>query len=211
MVIDPGLYRRATLTTQVLRPAVFLDRDGVIVEEVGYLHKVQDIALIPSAPEAVARLNAAGILVILVTNQAGIGRGYYTWAEFEQVQSEIEARLRPGIVDGVWACGYHGEGGIGGFRQDHPWRKPHPGMLLDAAEVMGIDLARSWLIGDKVLDIECAVEAGLQGAVLVRTGYGKDHEPRLASLSPSPCQVTVELDIGAAIANILPRIQAIVE
>jgi D-glycero-D-manno-heptose 1,7-bisphosphate phosphatase len=211
MVIDPGLYRRATPTAQNLRPAVFLDRDGVIVEEVGYLHKVKDIAVIPSAPEAVARLNAAGIPVIVVTNQAGIGRGYYTWAEFEQVQLEIEARLRPGIVDGVWACGYHGEGGVGDFRKDHPWRKPHPGMLLDAAEVMGIDLSRSWLIGDKVLDIECAIQAGLAGAVLVRTGYGAEHAPRLASLPPSSCRITTEFDIGAAITHILPLIQAIVK
>ena len=211
MVIDPGLYRRATPSAQNLHPAVFLDRDGVIVEEVGYLHKVADIALIPSAPQAVARLNAAGIPVIVVTNQAGIGRGYYTWAEFEQVQSEIEARLRPGIVDGVWACGYHGEGGTGEFRKDHPWRKPHPGMLLDAAEVMGIDLARSWLIGDKVLDIECAIHTGLAGAVLVRTGYGMDHEPRLACLPASSCQVSAASDIGAAVANILPLIQAIVK
>lgn len=211
MVIDPGLYRRATPSTQNLRPAVFLDRDGVIVEEVGYLHKVEDIAVIPSAPEAVARLNAAGIPVIVVTNQAGIGRGYYTWAEFEQVQSEIEARLRPGVIDGIWACGYHGEGGTGEFRQDHPWRKPHPGMLLDAAEGMGIDLARSWLVGDKVLDIECAIAAGLAGAVLVRTGYGKDHEPRLASLPPNPSQVSAAVDIGDAVSNILSRIQAIVK
>lgn len=189
--------------TSPLRPAVFLDRDGVIVEEVGYLHKVADIALIPSAPQAVARLNAAGIPVIVVTNQAGIGRGYYTWAEFEQVQAEIEARLRPGIVDGVWACGYHGEGGIGEFRKDHPWRKPHPGMLVDAAEVMGIDLARSWLVGDKVLDIECAIQAGLRGAILVRTGYGAAHETKLASLDSTQCRVSVANHLGDAAANIL--------
>lgn len=203
MVIDPGLYRRATPSTQTLRPAVFLDRDGVIVEEVGYLHKVEDIALIPSAPEAVARLNAAGIPVIVVTNQAGIGRGYYTWAEFEQVQAEIEARLRPGVIDGIWACGYHGEGGTGEFRKDHPWRKPHPGMLLDAAGAMGIDLSRSCLVGDKVLDIECAIQAGLPRAILVRTGYGAEHETRLASLDSTKCRVSVENHLSDAVANIL--------
>jgi len=200
-VIDPGLYRRASTRADAPRPAVFLDRDGVIVEEVGYLHKIEDIAIIPSAPAAVARLNAAGVQVIVVTNQAGIGRGYYTWTEFERVQAEIEARLLPGTLNGVWACGYHGEGGVGDLRKDHPWRKPHPGMLLDAAEVLGIDLTRSWLIGDKVLDIECAIAAGLAGAVLVRTGYGKDHEPRLASLSPGSCTISVADDIASAVSG----------
>lgn len=198
-VVDAGLYRRAAGRTGELRPAVFLDRDGVIVEEVGYLHKVEEITMIPSAAAAVAHLNQAGVPVVVVTNQAGIGRGYYTWEEFEQVQAEIEARLLPGIVDGVWACGYHGEGGIGALRQDHPWRKPHPGMLLDAAAVLGIDLSRSWLIGDKVIDIECAIGAKLQGAVLVRTGYGADHEPRLASLPETKCRVLVARDVGDAV------------
>lgn len=201
-VIDPGLYRRAQSWAGSPRPAVFLDRDGVIVEEVGYLHKVEDIAMIPSASAAVARLNAAGVPVVVVTNQAGIGRGYYTWAEFERVQAEIEARLLPGVVDGVWACGYHGEGGVGELRKDHPWRKPHPGMLLDAAEVLGIDLTRSWLIGDKVLDIECAIHAGLPGAILVRTGYGAAHEPKLAALPASTCRVLAAAHVAEAVEHI---------
>lgn len=198
-VIDPGLYRRASHRAAAPRPAVFLDRDGVIVEEVGYLHKVEDIAMIPSAAEAVARLNQAGVTVVVVTNQAGIGRGYYNWADFERVQAEIEARLLPGVVDGVWACGYHIDGEVAELRKDHPWRKPNPGMLLDAAEVLGIDLSRSWLIGDKVLDIECAIAAGLAGAVLVRTGYGREHEPKLASLSPLQCRIQVTDDVAAAV------------
>jgi D-glycero-D-manno-heptose 1,7-bisphosphate phosphatase len=203
MVIDPGLYRRASLSTQTLRPAVFLDRDGVLVEEVGYLHKVEEIAMIPSAAAAVARLNEARVPVIVVTNQAGIGRGFYTWADFEEVQSSIEACLKPGVIDGVWACGYHAEGGIGDLKQDHPWRKPHPGMLFDAAQVMGIDLSRSWLVGDKVLDIECAIQAGLSGAILVRTGYGAEHETRLTFSPSTQCRVSVENDIGDAVASIL--------
>lgn len=201
--IDAGLYRRASGRCGALRPAVFLDRDGVIVEEVGYLHKVEDITLIASAPAAVARLNAAGVPVVVVTNQAGIGRGYYTWTDFERVQAEIEARLLPGVVDGVWACGYHIDGEVAELRKDHAWRKPHPGMLLDAAEVLGIDLSRSWLVGDKVIDIECAVAAGLGGAVLVRTGYGVDHEPKLAALAAGCCAVSVADDLGAAVARIL--------
>lgn len=201
-VIDPGLYRRASNRAGAPRPAVFLDRDGVIVEEVGYLHKVEDIAMIPSAAEAVARLNQAGVTVVVVTNQAGIGRGYYTWADFERVQAQIEARLLPGVVDGVWACGYHTDGEVAELRKDHPWRKPNPGMLLDAAEAMNIELTRSWLIGDKVLDIECAIAAGLAGAVLVRTGYGREHEPKLASLSPGSCVVSVADEISAAVKEI---------
>lgn len=159
--------------------------------------------MIAPAAGAVARLNGAGVPVVVVTNQAGIGRGYYTWAEFEQVQEEIEARLRPGVVDGVWACAYHGEGGVSELRRDHPWRKPNPGMVLDAAQALDIDLARSWLIGDKVLDIECAMRAGLQGAILVRTGYGAEHEAALPRLPESACRVLVAGDVGEAVDWIL--------
>ena len=202
-VVDPGLYRRVRGSAGTPRSAVFLDRDGVIVEETGYLHKLKDIAVIPSAANAILRCNEAGVPVVVVTNQAGIGRGYYTWAEFERVQAEIESRLLPAVLDGVWACGYHAEGGAGELKRDHPWRKPNPGMILDAANVLGINLTRSWLIGDKLLDIECAQLAGLQGAILVRTGYGAEHESRLGSLNQKAGHIGVADDIGAALDVVL--------
>lgn len=168
---DPGLYRRFK-SAAPQQPAVFLDRDGVIVEEVGYLHRAEDIRFVPGSLGAIRALNECGIPVIVITNQAGIGRGYYQWPDFESVQTEIERQLEltGGWLDGIWACGYHPE---------HSFRKPNPGMLLDAAQQMGVDLARSWLAGDKIIDIEAAKRAGLAGAVLVRTGYGSSHEKQL--------------------------------
>ncbi len=168
---DPGLYRRFK-SAAPQQPAVFLDRDGVIVEEVGYLHRPEDIRFVPGSLEAIRALNECSIPVIVITNQAGIGRGYYQWPDFESVQTEIERQLEltGGWLDGIWACGYHPE---------HSFRKPNPGMLLDAAQQMGVDLAHSWLAGDKIIDIEAAKRAGLAGAVLVRTGCASSHEKQL--------------------------------
>lgn len=127
-----------------------------------------------------ARLNKAGIPVILVTNQAGVGRGYYTWYEFEAVQVLIEAELaKAGArLDGVLACAYHPEG-RDPFARDHPFRKPNPGMVLDAQSTLNLALGQSWIIGDKSLDLEAGRNAGVGHLVLVRTGYGKQHEHQL--------------------------------
>ena len=202
LVSDPGIYKRFRAPNSAPRPAVFLDRDGVLVEEVGYLHHVEDIALIPSAPQAIAKLNAAAIPAVVVTNQAGIGRGYYSWREFEIVQSSIETALHPATFDGVWACAYHPDG-TGDLACDHVFRKPNPGMILDAAETLGIDLAASWLVGDKTLDIESAINAGLAGAILVRTGYGASMEPELDKLPKTSCRIHVCDHLGDAVAVIL--------
>lgn len=147
------------------RPAVFLDRDGVIVEEVGYLHRVEDLRFIEGSLEAIGRLNRAGFAVVIITNQAGVGRGYYTWNEFENVQRHIETSLAAHQfrVNGVWACA----------SLDHPWRKPNPGMLTDAAARLAIDLPNSWLVGDRETDIEAGIRAGLHHTTLVLTGYGQ--------------------------------------
>lgn len=201
---DPGLFHHFTSRHALHAPAVFIDRDGVIVEEVGYLHRIADIQLIPRAPEAVAALNAAAVPAIVVTNQAGIGRGYFSWEEFQETQTAIESTLQKegARLDGVWACAYHPDG-VGEFRKDHPFRKPNPGMLLDAAKHLGLDLSRSWMVGDKLLDLESAQAAGLAGAVLVRTGYGRELEPRFARLPPGACSFHVAEDLFAAVRLIL--------
>lgn len=180
---DAGIYCRYQPHTQK-RPVVFLDRDGVIVEETGYLHKPDDVRLIEGAAEAIAKLNQAGLPVIVITNQAGVGRGYYGWGEFEEVQACIEERLAQSgaHLDAVWACGYHPEG-RGALGVDHAFRKPRPGMLLDARQKMGADLESSWLAGDKAIDVEAGVAAGLAGSILVRTGYGGRQE-RLVQPGP---------------------------
>jgi D-glycero-D-manno-heptose 1,7-bisphosphate phosphatase len=184
------------VTEPALVPAVFLDRDGTLNEEVGYLCRPEDVALIPGAAEAVARLNACGIPVLVVTNQAGIGKGKYGWADFQAVMARISALLAQAgaHLDGVYAAPHHASG-LGAYRHpDHPDRKPNPGMLLRAAQEHGIDLARSWMIGDKELDLGAGRNAGCRVA-LVRTGYGSQVDPGLADL--------VAADLGAAVERIL--------
>ncbi len=190
-------------------PAVFLDRDGVLVEEIGYLHKPEDIRIVPRSPEAVAALNQAGLPAIIVTNQAGIGRGYYGWPAFHTTQTAIEQQFQAtgASFDGLWACAYH-PSGVAPWNLDHPFRKPNPGMLLDAAQAMNIDLARSWMVGDKLLDLECAQRAGLAGAILVRTGYGAEMQAHLgtlpaATLPAGSCRLSVCDDLRDAVAQIL--------
>ena len=177
-------------------PAVFLDRDGTLNEEVGYLCRPEDVVLIPGAREALARLNARGIPVLVVTNQAGIGRGKYGWDDFQAVMDRIAALLAEAgaHVDGVYAAPHHASG-LGGYAHpDHPDRKPNPGMLLRAAREHGVDLARSWMIGDKALDLGAGRNAGCRVA-LVRTGYGGQGDPALADL--------VADDLAAAVEHIL--------
>jgi len=160
------------------RPALFLDRDGVIVEEVDYLHRVDDVALVPGAAEIIRAANAAHVPVIIVTNQGGIGRGYFDWAAFHDVQTHMRDMLRRqgAEVDAIFACPFH-EKGIGAYLHDrHPDRKPQPGMLMRAGAALSIDLRGSWIIGDKLSDLEAGHAAGLAGGVLVRTGHGPSQD-----------------------------------
>ncbi len=166
-------------------PALFLDRDGVIVEDAGYLSRAEEAALIPGAAEAIAMANACELAVVVVTNQAGIGRGYYGWRDFAAVQEAILAALAAtgARIDAVFACAHHPAGDPPYAHPDHPARKPNPGMLLRAAEALGLDLGRSWLIGDKAIDIEAARAAGLAGAVHVLTGHGAAQRDEAAALA----------------------------
>lgn len=176
--------------------AFFLDRDGTLNEEVDYLHRPEDVVLTPGAARAIARLNATNIAVIIVTNQAGIGKGYYGWPEYQAVMERIRCllALEGAHIDGDYACPFH-PAGIGEFRHaDHPERKPNPGMLIKAAAEHSLDLERSWMIGDKSLDLEAGRRAGCRVA-LVRTGYGSQVDPALADLTAS--------NLGTAIVSIL--------
>ena len=206
---DPGIYfrfrpqslRQESARSGRLIPAVFLDRDGVIVEEVNYLHRLEDLRLLPGALETIQDLNDRGWMVVVVTNQAGIGRGYYGWPEFEVVQTSIETSLENlgGWFDAVCACGYH-EDGIGILRQgEHPFRKPNIGMLAAAAERLGIELSASWLIGDSRTDIEAAMNAHLRGAIQVRSGHGSRDRGYVRSLAvPSHFQLLFAEDLTEA-------------
>jgi len=166
-------------------PTLFLDRDGVVVEEVNYLHKVEEARLVAGAARVIAEANQRRIPVVLVTNQAGIGRGLYGWDEFIQVQEKILADLDAAgaRVDAVFACPHHGGGKPPYDQHNHPSRKPNPGMLLKAAEVLPLDLKRSWIVGDRASDIAAGKSAGLEGGIHVLSGHGMDAQERERALA----------------------------
>ena len=179
-----------------MKPAVFLDRDGTLNEEVDYLCRPEDLAMIPGAAAAVAKLNARGVPVVVVTNQSGIGRGKYGWADFAAVMSRMGTllALENARIDAVYASPHH-ELGQGEYAvADHPDRKPNPGMLMRAAEEYDLDLSRSWMVGDKAVDLEAGRRAGCRVA-LVRTGYGDTVDGSGADL--------VAADLAEAVDRIL--------
>jgi D-glycero-D-manno-heptose 1,7-bisphosphate phosphatase len=148
------------------RPAVFFDRDGVLNHDSGYTHRAEDLQWIPGAIETVRHMNDRGILVFVMTNQAGIARGYYTPTEVEHFHAAMVAELaREGAhIDAFYVCPYHPEADIEAYRHpDHPDRKPNPGMILKALAEWPIDPSRSVLIGDQETDIEAARRAGVEG------------------------------------------------
>jgi D-glycero-D-manno-heptose 1,7-bisphosphate phosphatase len=197
-----GVHKTIHRRFQQPTAAVFLDRDGVIVEETGYLHKPGDVQMIPGASAAIGALNAASIATVVVTNQAGIARGYYDWPAFEQTQSYIEERIFPAVLDGTWACGYHPDGS-GPLASDHAFRKPNPGMVIDAVSEMNLDRSTSWLVGDKTIDIQTAINAGLAGAILVRTGYGAGMEAEVCRILSAECSILVCDSLTEAVEEIL--------
>lgn len=151
------------------RPALFLDRDGVIVEDVHHLHRPEDIRMIAGAAATIAAANARGYPVVITTNQSGVGRGYFDWPDFLAVQTEILARLAAAgaRVNAVFACPHHALANPPYRYDDSPWRKPSPGMLLQAARLLPIDLGCSWIVGDRAADLEAGRAAGLAGGLLV--------------------------------------------
>jgi D-glycero-D-manno-heptose 1,7-bisphosphate phosphatase len=154
------------MTPETKRPAAFLDRDGVLNVDLGYVHRIEDLEWIAGAPQAVRRLNDAGYRVIVVTNQSGIGRGYYDEASMDAVHEALRAHLATAgaRIDAIYACPFHPEAIVERFRHpDHPDRKPNPGLLLRAMRDFAIDPERSFLIGDKDSDMEAARRAGVTG------------------------------------------------
>jgi len=160
-----------------LRPAVFLDRDGTLNVEKDYLYRVEDFEFIPGAPEAIKLLKDAGYLVIVVTNQSGVARGYYSLEDVARLHEHLSSCLAPLNVriDGYYVCPHHPTAGVGAFKSDCTCRKPNPGMLLEAARDLHVDLSRSWMIGDKVADVEAGRRAGVR-PLFVRTGHGVAEE-----------------------------------
>lgn len=156
----------------MLKRALFLDRDGVINLNHGYVYRKEDFDFIDGIFELVASANRADYLVVIVTNQAGIGRGYYTEEDFHRLMGWVDRQFRAygGTIDAVYFCPDHPENGIGKYLRESACRKPAPGMLLQAASEHGIDLAASIMVGDKVSDINAGRAAGV-GTLLY---YGQD-------------------------------------
>jgi D-glycero-D-manno-heptose 1,7-bisphosphate phosphatase len=168
-------------------PAVFFDRDGTLMEEVHYCADPAQVRVYPGVPEALRKLKQAGFRVIVISNQSGIGRGLITPAQHQAVQAEFLRQVGEGLIDASYFC------------PDPPGvpsacRKPDPGMVLEAARDFSLDLARSYFVGDKALDIECGRRAGAR-TILVRTGYGAEQT--------CAADFTAD-DAAAAVSFILP-------
>ena len=156
--------------------AVFLDRDGVINKEVEYLHKAEDFEFIPGVFEGIKTAVSKGYMPVIITNQSGIGRGYYSEAEYQTLTLwMLEAFKKEGIViAGVYHCPHGPEAGCA-------CRKPKPGMIREAAKDLGIDLGASFLVGDKESDIQAAIAAGIPRHALVRSGHRIDESKTAAT------------------------------
>ena len=152
--------------------AVFLDRDGVINQDTGYVSCVDDFHFIDGTIEALQILKKKGYCLVVVTNQSGIARGYFTEEQFMSLTEWMDWSLadRDVDLDGIYFCPHHPTAGVGEYRQECNCRKPAPGMLLDAAKDLKIDLANSYMVGDKAGDLQAAKAAGVGHKVLVRTG-----------------------------------------
>ena len=158
-----------------MQRAVILDRDGVLNEERNYLHRVEDFVLLPGVPAALGRLAAAGFLLFVVTNQSGIGRGYFTQDDVDKLHAHLRAQLSRERVSLRKIY-------VAPEAPDQPsrGRKPSPQFLFDARDEYRLDLAQSFMIGDKLTDLECGWNAGVKRSILVRTGYGAKTETESA-------------------------------
>jgi D-glycero-D-manno-heptose 1,7-bisphosphate phosphatase len=185
------------------RPALFLDRDGVVVEEVHYLSRPEDVQLISGAAEVISLANAKGIPVLIVTNQAGIGYGKFGWQDFIDVQERLLADLDASnaFVNAVYACPFHAKGLPPYQHPDHPCRKPNPGLLEKATRHFSIDKQKSWIIGDRANDLDAGKQFRIVGGLHVATGHGVVSEERQAAenLKDPAFQVYTAPHIGAAI------------
>lgn len=190
------------------RRAVFIDRDGTISEEVGYVNHVSRYRVFPFSAEAIRLLNHAGWLAILVTNQAGVARGYFDERMIERVHEKLTSELaREGAeLDAIYYCPHHPSVGEPPYRKDCECRKPRPGLILQAAKEFELDLDECWMVGDRYSDTELARNAGVRSA-FVLSGYGRGewehqkhgwkHEPDLVAENLlEAVKVIIEKQVG---------------
>lgn len=178
--------------------ALFLDRDGTLVREVDYLRRMAELEILPGVAQALQDAGAAGFLRLVITNQSGVARGFFGAEFVVQVHQEMCRRLQAqgANLEGLYVCPHHPE-----FSGPCGCRKPAPELVLRAAREHGVDLARSWVIGDKPADLELGRRAGCRTA-LVRTGYGSATAGRLVALGLRP-EIIAD-DLSGAVKEILP-------
>jgi D-glycero-D-manno-heptose 1,7-bisphosphate phosphatase len=159
--------------------AVFLDRDGTLIEEVGYLDRPERVELYPYSADAIRALNRAGLRIVLVTNQSGVARGFFAESMVQAVHAHIERLLAQAgaHIDAYYYCPHHPDGKVAEYARVCDCRKPARGLVDRAGRELGIDPGRSFTVGDRWLDVALAREVGAAG-VLVRTGYGLTEEQR---------------------------------
>jgi D-glycero-D-manno-heptose 1,7-bisphosphate phosphatase len=181
-----------------LRRAVFLDRDGTIIEDVGYLTAIERMTLFPWSVDSIRALNHAGFAVVVVTNQSGVARKYFTEAFVEQTHRVLDQRLTAGgaRIDAYYYCPHHPDGKLSEYRRQCDCRKPARGLVDRAARDLGLDVERSFVVGDTWRDVGLAREVGARG-ILVRTGGGAIEEAR----PPQGLRADVVVDNLAAAAS----------
>ncbi len=163
-----------------MNKAIFLDRDGTIVEDIGYLNSPEQIKFIPGSIEAIKKLNEAGYKVVVITNQAGVARGLITEDMLQTIDKTLHKWILNGgaHLDGVYYCPHHPEHGVYPYNQHCECRKPHPGLIKRAHRDFDIDLPQSYMVGDKATDVEAGKRAGTQ-TILVSSGRGKEEKEKL--------------------------------
>jgi D-glycero-D-manno-heptose 1,7-bisphosphate phosphatase len=154
--------------------AVFMDRDGTIIDELGFLKDPNDLNIIPGAVDAISLINRAQMKAVIVTNQSGVARGYFSEETLEKIHQRLKEILmkKGAYIDAIYYCPHHPEEGHPEYRKRCNCRKPYSGMLDLAAKDLSVDLEHSYVVGDKIIDIKLAHRVGAKG-VLVLTGYGK--------------------------------------
>lgn len=175
-------------------PAVFLDRDGTICEEVGYMASVEQMKLIPRSAEGVRLLNRGGFKVVVITNQAGVARGFFPESVLENLHGEMERQLEEAgaRVDGIYYCPHHPTEGVPPYLRECDCRKPATGLLRRAAAELNLDLSSSYMIGDHFSDVECGQRVGGE-TVLVLTGHGRETLARKDSWIKPPSYIAADL------------------
>lgn len=192
------LSRSIVLGVEMKKPAVFIDRDGTINEQLGYINHRSRFVILPGVCEAVSLLNKNNFWAIIVSNQGGVARGYYPLELVDEIHTFLKSSLKKdgAVIDGIFFCPHHPAGILPEYSSDCDCRKPKPGLIKQALEAFDIDMSNSYVVGDRYVEIELASHLKLKG-ILVKTGYGLGEiEYILPQKTTKPAHVAEDL-LGA--------------